>query len=78
MTDDETANRIRAALDGTPERVASYVNTRAADDLRQLLAERDAAHAAYQYAHTRRLATEARLALVEREVARLRAWVGYR
>ncbi len=78
MTED-TADRIRMRLDGTPEHVGDYLNGgEAVADMRALIAERDAALAQYRHAHAVRLATQERAALLEREVARLRAWVGYR
>lgn len=78
MTSDDVADRIRKGLTGTPEHVANYLNSSAADDVRQLLDEWATARARYMQARAERMAAESRLARAEREVARLRAWVGYR
>ena len=78
MTSDDVADRIRRGLTGTPEHVANYLNSGAAEDMRQLLDEWATARARYMQARAERMAAEARLARTEKELARLRAWVGYR
>ena len=75
---DDVAARIRAGLTGTPEHVGNYLNSSAADDMRQLVDEWAMARARYMQARAERMAAESRLARVEKELARLRAWVGYR
>lgn len=79
MERDDVAARMLAALEGNPERVASYLNSgRAESDMRELLRQRDDARTRYELAHLARLAVEVQLARVERERDRLREWVGYR
>ena len=72
----DAADRIRRNLDGTPERVANYLNSRAADDLRELLAEVHAARAAYMQAREARRVAEARLAALRDERDALRRQLG--
>jgi hypothetical protein len=57
MTHDDPAARILRNLGGNPEKVATYLNTRAAADLRELV---DEVRAARRLAHANR---DARLAL---------------
>ena len=78
MTSDDVADRIRAGLTGTPEHVGNYLNSSAADDMRQLVDEWALARSRYIQARAERMSAEARLARVEKELARLRVWVGYR
>lgn len=78
MTRDDVADRIRRGLTGTPEHVANYLNSGAADDVRQLLEEWQQARRHYMHARAERMAAEARLARAQRELERLRAWAGYR
>lgn len=75
---DDPAERIMAGLTGTPEHVGNYLNSSAADDIRALMEDCKRARARYHTARLERMAAEARLARMEKEVARLRAWVGYR
>lgn len=70
MPSDDVADRIMAALDGTPERRANYLNSgRAESDLRELLRQRDEARARAYAARAARLALEEQVDRLEREVA---------
>lgn len=75
MTDDISA-RILAQLNGTPERVADYLNSgRAASDLRELLRQRDEARRRALYLRRARMHAEARAARAAADLDALRAHI---
>lgn len=70
----DIADRIAAELNGTPERVADYLNSgRAMSDLHELLRQRDEARRRALYLRAARIHAERRAARAQADLDALRA-----